>query len=99
MFCEAIAQQRCWLAGLHDRGSRILLSRGLVVDHRMQDGQQLGHGCHEHHLPGLAPQAQMCVEGVDGGVVAATDALKFVPDTGAESGMNYRLGISRSELH
>ena len=68
------------------------------MDHRIQDGGQLGHGCHEHHLPGFVPQAQMCVEGVDGGVVAATDALKFVPDAGTVSGMNYSLGISRFEL-
>ena len=77
---------------------RILLPRGLVADHRIQDGGQLVHGCQEHHLPGFAPQAQTCVEGVDGGVVAATDALKFVPDAGTVSGMNHHSRISRSEL-
>lgn len=94
MYCEAIAQQRCWLARLHDRRHRILLPRGLVADHRIQNGEQLVHGCHEHHLLGFVPQAQTCVEGVDGVIVAATDALKFVPDAGAESGMNYSFGIS-----
>ena len=68
------------------------------MDHRIQDGGQLAHGCHEHHLPGFAPQAQTCVEGVDGGVVAETDTLKFVPDTGTVSGMNHHSGISRSGL-
>ena len=98
MFCEAIAQQRCWLARLNDRRHRILLPKGLVADHRIQDGGQLVHGCHEHHRPGFAPQAQMCVKGVDGGGVAAIDALKFVPNAGIVSGINYHSSISCSEL-
>ena len=85
-------------ARLNDRRRRILLPRGWVADHRIQDGEQLGHGCHEHHLPWFAPQAQTCVEGVDGGVVAAKDALKFVPDVGTVSGMNYSLGVIRFVL-
>ena len=40
----------------------------------------------------------MCVESVDGGVVAAADALKFVPDADTVGGMNYHFSISRSEL-
>ena len=69
-----------------------MLSRGLVADYLIQDWGQLAHGCHGHHLLGLASQAQTCVEGVDGGVVAATDALKFVPDAGTISGINHHSG-------
>lgn len=60
---------------------RVLLPRNLVPDYRVQDEEQLAHGCDERHLPGLAPTVQT---GVDGGVVAGiTAAMQGIVHTEA----------------
>lgn len=62
-------QQLGWMSSLDGRWHRSLSPRDIVLEYRVEDQEQLGHGCHQYHLPGFAPPAQTNSKDVNGGVV------------------------------